>query len=1111
MSSPSPETNDDQNPELSRAASYTDLPSQIATEPSLRRTFSDYAVPTLAESPTKETVAAGKDILRRTSLRSKDKPKPASVSRFTLSSSEDLKDTDSNVPETRAPEPAVRPSKSRSMSGRIVSLARKPWGSSSRSPSPSAKRSKQQDSQSPTRFSSRKTEEDQTQPSRRRTILYKRPRRPMLAVVAKGPDDNPGSPNSPSSNSLRHRSSFEKFTASLSVSTPVLPPMPKGAAETAAAYANSGNDHTRKKDELWGIFRGLEADFQKFQAKSSSLKANVIRTSLLPFLSRHHLHASCKNLRPEDLDRRVNILNKWWIGMLEMLNGKHNQSISGTDRPVFLEAVVGIMARPEWRIPFPMAQNGSGPTDSLKYASTSVSETSDGSGSSGSDFLVESIHHNIRNIFIQNLLSQMAFVVERMSMRHAPASLVAFCGKVCAYAFFFCPGVPEILVRLWSTPPNTFRRILSESAGSRAGNMRACTQELALCFPPALRPLAFHSPAPLLRYLRQKPELPLNTTPINWNRPWIARWTGRDTDLFFVFVKYIHILYAEYLPPGTEKAKRILAPGLLIVHAQLLLVLEDTIYKQSAQQGSDNPHTAAAITFDDFIESPDASASTQHLRSGSNTHRSMAENRLIILLRDLLSESSVEPNRARLLFAESFCGIIKAAAQKTSLFDHNACFLLCDFLEEVIPIITRYAQSIETELFDWGFWLDVCRQMMQSHNSLTEVRVFSFLFCIWGTWTATEERKASVCLDFLLHEPVFYHYFTHWSPMVRAYFHRLLCWRVGRFNTEPSSLDSNVYELLSDRLLRVWEYYIGFQSRAEEDMTAPLSSAPCTPAPGRRIIIIRCENQLSPVNLFVSFDRVVPPVPSDQLTSHRRTGSSDSNGPDGQPAKKRWGILKAMFGSSSNTRSGDGVSSSSSSDDSENSPSDPTMTADSKCMDEHEQTPTTSMEEIVRPKVPHQPFFFKFSLEWMDRPQWPTKNKRLFTPCLPVASQMHVENRRSPDKSDYDTASENPGQSDLENDEQEPDTLTADQDTPTQPTSDTWPRTHTTKNSPLPELPSQPSYDHLVPSKYAGRALAEWAHIVSECDSFFARRRDEGVPSDRMVETPTLGVESFRK
>lgn len=56
------------------------------------------------------------------------------------------------------------------------------------------------------------------------------------------------------------------------------------------------------------------------------------------------------------------------------------------------------------------------------------------------------------------------------------------------------------------------------------------------------------------------------------------------------------------------------------------------------------------------------------------------------------------------------------------------------------------------------------------------------------------------------------------------------------------------------------------------------------------------------------------------------------------------------------------------------------------------------------------------------------------------------------------------------------------------------------------------SFDTLgVASKYAGRALAEWAQIVTECDSFFSRRRNEGVPCDKMVETPTLGVESFRK
>jgi hypothetical protein len=232
-----------------------------------------------------------------------------------------------------------------------------------------------------------------------------------------------------------------------------------------------------------------------------------------------------------------------------------------------------------------------------------------------------------------------------------------------------------------------------------------------------------------------------------------------------------------------------LSPGLLPIHAQILVVLEDTLYKQSQPQLQDASHSTAAITFDDFIEGADGSASALPLGT-ANSHRSMAENRLIILLRDYLSESSVEPDHARLFYAESFCMIMKTTAQRTSLFDHNACFLLCDFVEEVIPIIARYSRSMEMDLFDWKFWLEACRQMMQSHNSLTEVRVLSFLFCVWGTWTSSEERKADLCLGFLLEEPLFYHYFSHWSPMVRAYFQRLLCWRLSRFNEDPSPLDS---------------------------------------------------------------------------------------------------------------------------------------------------------------------------------------------------------------------------------------------------------------------------------------------------------------------------------
>lgn len=44
---------------------------------------------------------------------------------------------------------------------------------------------------------------------------------------------------------------------------------------------------------------------------------------------------------------------------------------------------------------------------------------------------------------------------------------------------------------------------------------------------------------------------------------------------------------------------------------------------------------------------------------------------------------------------------------------------------------------------------------------------------------------------------------------------------------------------------------------------------------------------------------------------------------------------------------------------------------------------------------------------------------------------------------------------------------------------------------------------------YTGRALAEWSLVVSECNSFVDRRRDEGVLGLKDVEVPNLGVEGM--
>lgn len=162
------------------------------------------------------------------------------------------------------------------------------------------------------------------------------------------------------------------------------------------------------------------------------------------------------------------------------------------------------MERPEWRL-YPS------PFCALADREETLSTSTTGSASSSqSDFLAESVYHNVRNIFTQNLQSQMSFVVEKMSLRNAAASLVTFCGKTCAYAFCFCPGVADVLVRLWSPSLDMMKRVMEESGVSKLDRLDAVSDRVVAAFPPMLHSLKLLSLHRLLRQLH-KPVLPPST------------------------------------------------------------------------------------------------------------------------------------------------------------------------------------------------------------------------------------------------------------------------------------------------------------------------------------------------------------------------------------------------------------------------------------------------------------------------------------------------------------------------------------------------------------------------------------------------------------------------
>ena len=869
--------------------------------------------------------------------------------------------------------------------------------------------------------------------------------------------------------------------------SPISPraPTPVPRLLSSDRVAKGGFIAPKKKDELWSVFRGLDADFSKFNSKSVAFKANVVRTSLLPFLRTYSTHASNKRIRAEDLDRRANILNKWWTGLIELLHGRNNQSISGTDRPAILDGIAGIMERPEWRLPpsplSPLNQRLRGTASPLNRSTTSL-------GSEASDFLTESIHHNVRNIFIQNLSAQMAFVVDKMSLRNASASLVSFCGKACAYAFMFVPGMADVLVRLWDIHISTVQRVLEGNGIGKFDKLSDTGASIASGFPPALQQLGFTSLMKYMRTLRTPPPLPLGTSNIQWWGRWLDRWSGRESDLFYVFVKYFHILATEFLPSDSSRRERMCAPGFLLVHAQVLTNMDATIHRDANQAQHDPGAGGTSASFDDMFGDPDAVATTLPLLP-INATRLMSENRLIMLIRDFLSERAAEHPAARRIFAESFNNLLQTAARGTSMFDHAACYTLLDFLEEAMVLLVRVEHITEGDepLVDIDFWMLVWKKMIESQNTMTEIRLYAFLYTVWNTVISDLGRKRDLCSNLLLDPAVFSSQFNHWCPMVRAYFMRLLCWRVGRVDGEYSENDLVMLELLLERLQVTFSQYLFLREQARIQDTQSPATNPCNPAPSRRLLIIRTDPLLTAPGKFLSFDGIVEPrtitdaTPmalkrsstissiSNVMELRTRPDSSLSVSSDSTDMEPRGrtigGFIRNLIGSGSKSRA----------KSQSRSPAKPAAEVPPipqpgnllrAATDEFHGPTQPSAPPTNAPAAqqtpPFQPYSFKFSLEYHSNAR-PLPPMRLLPPRVPLPAHQMLQ------------------------------TYSPKVQTPTLP------------------KPLKPEGDSVAQAKYSGRALAEWAVVLGECQSFFERRKSEGVPGARFVETPALGVEVFRR
>ena len=213
----------------------------------------------------------------------------------------------------------------------------------------------------------------------------------------------------------------------------------------------------------------------------------------------------------------------------------------------------------------------------------------------------------------------------------------------------------------------------------------------------------------------------------------------------------------------------------------------------------------------------------------------------------------------------------------------------------------------------------------------------------------------------------------------------------------------------------------------------------------------------------MSYDGVFPGG-STQPTAYERhsslkglaSGQLDEQSHDNADStnKKPWNLMK-LFG---------GQTGSSGNEQNRPSSARPLSRASSvasKGLTGHRTTSNSSNPSLETDSPPdHGTFSFKFSLEWVYSPESFSQPRRLHRPQLPLPAEMALQSARS-------------------------------------------------RAGEIRAL--KPIGPLAGTSKYAGRALAEWALVVNECQNFFDRRKSEGVPANRLVETPTLGVESFRR
>lgn len=563
---------------------------------------------------------------------------------------------------------------------------------------------------------------------------------------------------------IKPQSSLGRFYLALVPSPPRSPP-----PSAMPSYNNEETDaleHERLVKSLLKQFKRLEFALGKFTLKLNGImKTNMLRTVVLPFLRLlpplEAIFDGSPSIYSSFVSVSITILGRWWRLLLSALSAPNPaQQVSATDRNAYLECISRILCRREWFL--------AGPEAMLTYTSC----------------LCETLEYAVNKI---------------STLKVIPVSMSAFVGKIFAYAFFFIPGFANALLFLLNVKQASIESYLNKMPPLSEGAIKSAR----FAFPSHLSGLVDYRGFPGLNSYKKKVFncLPPPKHPVRGicdpNGPWVRCWSSCDSDMLNSFFRHYVNVSATFVENDLGIPLEAF-PGIHVIMAsfyQIFSICVSRILLDTASSGSikklsatkSAPNTSNTGTF-----------------SGTTVLKPMDINyapliKLFKTVRDIgYSEVIFSPEIVR-----CFDNILRNLAVSTSVYDFGRS-------ATILNLICEYSNYVsDASDIDWEFWLG-CTYLTLSHTDLIQSMImgFAFLFNVWRIipsqlpnsrgyesesnsteWlTNFSESYKENFARWLSSNDTWLFYFTHWNPLVRSYYMRLISWRIVGFNNFDSSL-----------------------------------------------------------------------------------------------------------------------------------------------------------------------------------------------------------------------------------------------------------------------------------------------------------------------------------